>query len=97
MQQYGNGVAAGEDESPEFTIGRLHDDLRLYRRREFIGVVRFIQLHWKHTTRFFAIRLKTVRYRDRVLAVGRAKQRGIAWTATAIVEGPGVVRIGGES
>jgi hypothetical protein len=100
VQQYGNGVleqVAGNDEGPEFAIGRLHYDLRLYRKREFIGVVRFLKLHWKHTTRFFAIRLKPVRYSDRVLAIGRAKRRGIEWTATAIVEGPGVVRIRCES
>ncbi|MGA2222257.1 MAG: hypothetical protein ABSH21_10890 [Verrucomicrobiia bacterium] len=96
VQQYGNGIleqAAGQDEGPQVAIGRLHHDLRLYRGREFIGVVRFLFLRWKHTTRFFAIRLKPFRYGNRVLAVGQAKRRGIQWTASAIVESPGVVRI----
>lgn len=100
VQRYGNGVLeqlAGHEEGPSVVIGRLHDDLRLYRGREFIGVVRFLFLRWKHTTRFFAIRLKPVRYGDRVLAVGRAKRRGIEWTVTAIVESPSVVRIRYES
>jgi hypothetical protein len=100
VQSYGNGVLeqfTEQDEGPEKAIGRLHDDLRLYRAGQFIGIVRFIFLRWKHTTKFFAIRLKPVRYGDRVLALGRAKRRGVEWTATAVVEGPGIVRIRCES
>lgn len=96
VQQYGNGVleqAAGHDEGPELAVCRLHDDLQLYRGRQFLGIVRFLLLRWRHETRFFAIRLKPYRYRDRVLAVGRAKRGTVEWTATAIVESPGVVRI----
>jgi len=96
VQQHGNGILeqlTGQEEGPERAVGRLHHDLRLYRGREFIGVVRFLFLWWKHTTRFFAIRLKPYRYCDRILAIGRAKRRGIQWAATAIVESPGVVRI----
>jgi hypothetical protein len=100
VQQYGNGIlekTAEQDEGPQFFLGRLHDDLRLYRGCEFIGVVRFLWMRWKHTTRYFAIRLKPLRYRNRILAVGRAKRRGVEWIATAIVEGPGVIRIRCES
>lgn len=96
VQQYGNGIleqVAGQDEGPQYAIGRLHHDLPLYRGREFIGIVRFLFLRWKHTTRFFAIRLKPYRYGNRVLAMGRAKRRGIQWTASAIVESPGLMRI----
>lgn len=96
VQQYGNGIleqVAGQDEGPQDAIGRLHHDLPLYRGREFIGIVRFLFLRWKHTTRFFAIRLKPYRYGNRVLAMGRAKRRGIQWTASAIVESPGLMRI----
>jgi hypothetical protein len=96
VQQYGNGIlekVAGQDEGPQDAIGRLHHDLPLYRGREFIGIVRFLFLRWKHTTRFFAIRLKPYRYGNRVLAMGRVKRRGIQWTASAIVESSGLVRI----
>jgi hypothetical protein len=96
VQQYGNGIlkqAATHEEGPQFAVGRLHDDIRLFRRREFVGTVRFLFMKWKHTTRYFVIRLRPLRYADRVLAIGRAKRRGVEWTATAIVESPGVVRV----
>jgi hypothetical protein len=96
VKHYGNSVlkqTSADEEGPEFLAGRLHDDLQLFRRREFVGTVRFIFMWWKHTTQYFAIRLKPIRYGDRVLAIGRAKRRGIEWTATAIVESPGVVHV----
>jgi hypothetical protein len=96
VRQYGNDIlkqTAVQEEGPQFAIVRLHDDLRLFRRRKFIGTVRFLFMEWKHTTQYFAIRLKPIRYGDRVLATGRTKRRGIEWTATAIVENSGVVRV----
>jgi hypothetical protein len=96
VQQYGNGIlkeAAAHEEGPQIAIGRLHHDLRLFRRREFIGTVRFLSVTWKHKTRYFVIRLKPIRYGHRVLALGRTKRRGVEWTATAIVESSGVVRV----
>lgn len=96
VQQYGNSVlkqTATHDEGPKFATVRLHDDLQLFRRREFIGTVRILFMRWKHTTQYFAIRLKPIRYGDRVLAIGRKKRRGIEWTATAVVESSGVVRV----
>ncbi len=93
VQKYGNGIlkeVATHEEGPETAVVRLHDDLRLFRRREFIGTVRFLSMRWKHTTQYFVIRLKPIRYGNRVLAIGRAKRRGVEWTATAIVEGSGV-------
>jgi hypothetical protein len=100
VQQHGNSIlkqTAASDEGPQFVLGRLHDDLRLFRRREFIGTVRFLFIEWKHTTQYFAIRLKPIRYGDRVLAIGRAKRRGVEWTAAAIVESSGVVRVSCEA
>lgn len=93
VQKYGNGIlkeAATHEEGPESAVVRLHDDLRLFRRREFIGTVRFLSMRWKHTTQYLVIRLKPIRYGNRVLAIGRAKRRGVEWTATAIVESSGV-------
>lgn len=96
IQQYGNGVlkqTAGDEEGPQLAILRLHDDIRLFRRREFIGAVGFLFLKWKHTTQYFVIRLRPILYGNRVLAIGQAKRRGIEWTAAAIVESSGVVRV----
>jgi hypothetical protein len=96
VQQYGNEAlkqTATQEQGPESLVCRLHDDLRLFRRQLFIGTVRFLFIKWKHKNQYFFIRLKPVRYGDRVLAIGRAKRRGMEWTATAIVEKPGIVRI----
>jgi hypothetical protein len=96
IQHYGNGIlkqAATHEEGPQFAIVRLHDDIRLFRRREFIGTVGFLFMRWKHTTQYFVIRLRPLCYGNRVLAIGRAKRRGIEWTATAIVESSGAVRV----
>jgi hypothetical protein len=96
VQHYGNGIlreTAAQEEGPQTVMGRLHDDLRLFRQRKFIGTVRFLFMRWKHETQYFVIRLKPIRYGDRVLAIGRKKRRGVEWTAVAIVESSGVVRV----
>lgn len=96
VQEYGNGIlkqTAGQEEGPQFAVVRLREDLRLLRRREYIGTVRFLFMTWKHRTHYFVIRLKPVRYGDRVLAIGRTRRRGLEWTAAAIVENSGAVRV----
>lgn len=96
IQQYGNGIlnrTAEHEEGPQTAVIRLHEDMRLFRRREFIGTVGFLFIKWRHKTHYLVIRLKPLRYGSRVLAIGKAKRRGIEWTATAIVESPGVVRL----
>jgi hypothetical protein len=96
VKHYGNGIleqAAAGDEGPKFAVGRLHEDLQIIRRNQLVGVARFIFLWWRHSTHTFAIRLKPYRYRGRMLACGMAKRRGVHWTATAIAEDSGIIRI----
>jgi hypothetical protein len=96
VTHYGDSIlkqAAGNDEGPTHAVGRLHEDLHFFRKNRLLCVVRFLFLRWRHSTKIFVIRLKPYRYRGRVLACGTAKRRGIQWTATAIAEESGIVRI----
>jgi hypothetical protein len=79
IQHYGNAVLTqmtAHEEGPPFAMGRLHDDLRLFRRRQFIGTVRHILIWWKHSTEYFVIHLKPIRYGGRVLAIGKKSGEG---------------------
>jgi hypothetical protein len=96
VHKYGNGILeqlAMNDEPPADAVVRLYEDLHFYKGPTLVGVATHLFLRWKHKTHFFVIRLKPFRYGNRVLAVGYAKRRGMKWTASAIVESPGVVRI----
>jgi hypothetical protein len=96
INRYGNGILeqlALNDEPPTDAVVRLYEDLHFYKGPTLVGIVTHLFLRWKHKTHFFAIRLKPFRYGDKTLAVGRAKRRGMEWAASAVIEGPGVVRI----
>ena len=100
VQKYGNGILeqlALNDEPPTHAVVRLYEDLHFYKGSTLVGVASHLFLRWKHKTHFFAIRLKPYSYGNKVLAVGHAKRRGMKWTASAIIESPGVVRINCEA
>jgi hypothetical protein len=96
VQHYGNEMLkkfTAYNNGPERAVVRLHEDLRLYRCERYIGTAGFIYLWWKHSTKVFPIRFKPYKYGNRILATGTAKRRGIRWTATAILEDNGHVRV----
>ena len=96
VRHYANSIleqTAEQDEGPAFAVARLHADLHLRRRSRLLGVAQFIYLWWKHSTAIRTIRLKPYRYRGKLLASGTLTRRGIQWTATAIIEQSGIMRI----
>jgi hypothetical protein len=96
IEKYGNGIlgqVSVHTEPPTDAVVRLYEDMHLYKDKTLVGIATHLFLRWKHKTRFFTVRLKPVRYGNKVLAVGHAERRGIKWTVSAVIESPGVVRI----